>query len=108
MRPTDVEARPPRERCEETIRPKVEHVFAQSEAHLGMAMRTIRLARDRAAITRVNLIYDTTRYRYFDRRSASADLSGTGVRSSIIQRQEQLTAGREGRMIHAAGLRASL
>ncbi len=54
------------------VRSKVEHVFAQQKARMGMTIRTIGLARARATITLANMVYNMTRWRWLDSRTASA------------------------------------
>ncbi|MBV0892688.1 transposase [Paracoccus sp. Z118] len=52
------------------VRSKVEHVFAQQKARLGMTIRAIGLAR--AAITLTNMACNMTRWRWLDGRAAPA------------------------------------
>ena len=54
------------------VRSKVEHVFAQQKARMGMTIRTIGLARARAAITLANMAFNMTRWRWLDSRAAPA------------------------------------
>ena len=54
------------------VRSKVEHVFAQQKARMGITIRTIGLARARATITLANLVYNMTRWRWLDSRPAPA------------------------------------
>ena len=54
------------------VRSKVEHVFAQQKARMRMTIRTIGLARARAAITLANMAYNMTRWRWLDSRAAPA------------------------------------
>ena len=54
------------------VRSKVEHVCAQQKARMRMTIRTIGLARARAAITLANMVYNVTRWRWLDSRTASA------------------------------------
>jgi IS5 family transposase len=54
------------------VRSKVEHVFAHQKARMGMTIRTIGLARARAAITMANLAYNMTRWRWLNSRPAPA------------------------------------
>lgn len=54
------------------IRAKVEHVFAHQKARMGMTIRTIGLARARAAITLANMAYNMSRWRWLDSRAAPA------------------------------------
>ena len=54
------------------VRSKVEHVFAHQKARMGMTIRTIGLARARAAITLANMAYNMTRWRWLDSRTAPA------------------------------------
>lgn len=54
------------------VRSKVEHVFAQQKARMGMTIRTIGLARAGAAITLANMAFNMTRWRWLDSRPAPA------------------------------------
>lgn len=54
------------------LRSKVEHVFAHQKARMGLAIRTIGIARARAAITLANMAYNMTRWRWLDSRAAPA------------------------------------
>ena len=54
------------------MRAKVEHVFAQQKARMGMTIRTIGLARAQAAITLANMAYNMTRWRWLNGRAAPA------------------------------------
>jgi transposase, IS5 family len=54
------------------VRSKVEHVFARQKARMGMTIRTIGLARARAAITLANIACNMTRWRWLDSRAAPA------------------------------------
>ena len=47
-----------------TIRAKVEHVFGHQKRRMGLAIRTIGLARAKAAITIANMAYNMTRLRW--------------------------------------------
>ena len=54
------------------LRSKVEHVFAQQKARMRLTIRTIGLARARAAITLANMAYNMTRWRWLNTRAAPA------------------------------------
>ncbi len=54
------------------LRSKVEHVFAHQKARMRVTIRTIGLARARAAITLANMAYNMTRWRWLDSRAAPA------------------------------------
>ncbi|MDB2407670.1 hypothetical protein N9W17_03985 [Jannaschia sp.] len=54
------------------VRSKVEHVFAQQKSRMGMTIRTIGLARARAAITLANIAYTMTRLRWLQSRTLPA------------------------------------
>ncbi len=54
------------------VRSKVEHVFAHQKARMGMTIRTIGLARARAAITLANMAYNISRWRWLDSRAVPA------------------------------------
>ena len=54
------------------IRSRIEHVFAQQKARMKMTIRTIGIARARAAITLANLAYTMTRWRWLNSRAAPA------------------------------------
>ena len=51
-------------------RARVEHVFAQQKAKLGMFIRTIGIKRAEAKITLANLAYNTNRLIFHERRAA--------------------------------------
>lgn len=51
------------------VRSKVEHVFAQQKARMRLTIRTIGLARAKAAITLANIAYNMTRLRWLQSRS---------------------------------------
>lgn len=53
-------------------RSRIEHVFAQQKARMGLAIRTIGIARARAAITLANMAYNMTRWRWLNGRAAPA------------------------------------
>ncbi|MEW6226418.1 MAG: transposase [Chloroflexota bacterium] len=53
-------------------RSRIEHVFARQKARMGLAIRTIGLARARAAIALANMAYTMTRWRWLSGRAASA------------------------------------
>lgn len=53
------------------IRARVEHVFAQQKAHMGLYIRTIGLHRAEAKITLVNLAYNMRRLIFHERRAAA-------------------------------------
>lgn len=52
------------------IRARVEHVFAQQKAKMGMLIRTIGIKRAEAKITLVNLAYNMNRLILHERRAA--------------------------------------
>ncbi len=54
------------------VRSKVEHVFAQQKTRMGLMIRTIGLARARAAITLANIACNMTRLRWLQSRTLSA------------------------------------
>ncbi len=54
------------------VRSKVEHVFAQQKARMGLTIRTIGLARARAAVTLANIAYNMTRLRWLQSRTPPA------------------------------------
>jgi IS5 family transposase len=54
------------------LRSKVEHVFAHQKARMCMTIRTIGLARAKAAITLANTAYNMTRWRWLNGRAAPA------------------------------------
>ena len=54
------------------VRARVEHVFAHQKARMGMAIRTIGLARAHAAVTLANMAYNMTRWRWLEGRPAPA------------------------------------
>lgn len=54
------------------VRARVEHVFAYQKGPMGLVVRTIGLARARAAITLANMGYNMRRWCWLDRRSAPA------------------------------------
>ena len=54
------------------IRSRIEHVFAHQKARMSLTIRTIGLARARAAITLANMAYDRTRWRWLNGRAAPA------------------------------------
>jgi hypothetical protein len=54
------------------VRSRIEHVFAHQKARMRMTIRTIGLARARAAITLANMAYNMTRWRWLNGRAASA------------------------------------
>ncbi len=51
------------------IRSKVEHVFAQQKSRMGLTIRTIGLARAKAAITLANIAYNMGRLRWLQSRT---------------------------------------
>lgn len=51
-------------------RARVEHVFAQQKAKLGLFIRTIGIKRAEAKITLANLAYNTNRLIFHERRAA--------------------------------------
>ena len=53
------------------VRSKVEHVFAHQKARMGLTIRTIGLARAKAAITLVNIACNMIRLRWLQSRSLS-------------------------------------
>jgi IS5 family transposase len=54
------------------VRARVEHVFAQQKARMGLVIRSIGIKRAEAAITMANLAYNLGRWRWLDGRAASA------------------------------------
>ena len=54
------------------VRARVEHVFAYQKGPMGMMIRTIGLARAKAAITLANMDYNMKRWCWLNRRSAHA------------------------------------
>lgn len=54
------------------VRSKVEHVFAQQKARMGLTIRTIGLARAKAAITLANIAYNMGRLRWHQSRTLPA------------------------------------
>ena len=54
------------------LRSKVEHVFAHQKARMRVTIRTIGIARARAAITLANMAYNMTRWRWLNGRAAPA------------------------------------
>ena len=54
------------------VRARVEHVFAYQKGPMGMMIRTIGLARAKAAITLANMGYNMKRWCWLNRRSAPA------------------------------------
>lgn len=53
-------------------RSKVEHVFAQQKSRMGLTIRTIGLARAKAAITLADIAYNMTPLRWLQSRTAPA------------------------------------
>ena len=54
------------------VRARVEHVFAHQKARMGLTIRTIGIARARAAVTLANMAYNMTRWRWLEGRPAPA------------------------------------
>ena len=54
------------------VRSRIEHVFAQQKARMGLVIRTIGLARAQAAITLANMACNMTRWRWLEGRPAPA------------------------------------
>jgi len=54
------------------IRARVEHVFAEQKARMGLFVRTIGLARAEAAITLANMAFNMKRWCWLERRAAPA------------------------------------
>ena len=54
------------------IRSRIEHVFAHHKARMSLAIRTIGLARARAAVTLANMAHNMTRRRWLNSRPAPA------------------------------------
>ena len=54
------------------VRSKVEHVFAQQKARMGLFVRAIGLARATATITLVNMAYNMQRWCWLNSRQATA------------------------------------
>jgi len=52
------------------VRARVEHVFAQQKAKMGLYIRTIGIKRAEAKITLVNLAYNMNRLLFHERREA--------------------------------------
>ena len=53
------------------IRARVEHVFAQQKAHMGLFIRTIGLKRAETKIMVANLAYNMQRLIFHERRAAT-------------------------------------
>jgi hypothetical protein len=58
-------------RVKSKIRARVEHVFAQEKAHMGLFIRTIGIKRAEAKITLVNLAYNMNRLIFHERRATA-------------------------------------
>ena len=58
-------------RVKSKIRARVEHVFAQEKAHMGLYIRTIGIRRAEAKIALVNLAYNMKRLIFHERRTAA-------------------------------------
>ena len=58
-------------RVKSKIRARVEHVFAQEKAHMGLYIRTIGIKRAEAKITLVNLAYNMKRLIFHERLTAT-------------------------------------
>ncbi|KKN82444.1 hypothetical protein LCGC14_0308660 [marine sediment metagenome] len=54
------------------VRSRVEHVFTCQKGPMGIFVRTIGIARAKAAITLANMAYNMKRWRWLDSRIASA------------------------------------
>jgi IS5 family transposase len=54
------------------VRARVEHVFAEQKDRMGLFIRTIGIARARAAVTMVNMAYNMKRWCWLDRKAAIA------------------------------------
>lgn len=54
------------------VRSKVEHVFGHQKDRMGLIIRTIGLARAKAAITMANMVYNMGRLRWLLSRGVSA------------------------------------
>ena len=54
------------------LRSRIEHVFAHQKARMGLTIRTIGIARARAAITLADMAYNMTRWRWLDSRATPA------------------------------------
>jgi hypothetical protein len=54
------------------VRAHVEHPFAHQKGPMGMAIRTIGLARATATVTLANIVYNMKRWCWLDRRSLPA------------------------------------
>ena len=52
------------------VRARIEHVFAHQKARMGLTIRTVGLARVRAAVTLANIAYNMTRWRWLNGRAA--------------------------------------
>ena len=55
-----------------SVRAKVEHVFAHQKDRMGLRIRTIGMARAKAAVTLANMAYNMSRLRWLSSRSAPA------------------------------------
>jgi IS5 family transposase len=58
-------------RAKSKIRARVEHVFAQQKAHIGLFMRTIGIKRAQTKIMLANLAYNMQRLIFYERRLAT-------------------------------------
>jgi transposase, IS5 family len=58
-------------RTKSKIRARVEHVFAQQKAHMGLFIRTIGIKRAEAKIMLVNLAYNMRRLIFHERQAAA-------------------------------------
>jgi IS5 family transposase len=54
------------------VRSRIEHVFVQQKARMGLFVRTIGLARATATITLVNMAYNMQRWCWLNSRQATA------------------------------------
>lgn len=54
------------------VRSKVEHVFAHQKARMRLTIRTIGIARARAAVTLANMAFNMTRWRWLNSRNVPA------------------------------------
>ena len=80
------------------VRSKVEHVFAQQKARMGITIRTIGLAHARATIALANLVYNMTRWQWLQ----TADLRPPDRDQQSIRRHQapETARGRSPRPRH--------
>lgn len=58
--------------CKSKVRSRVKHPFAHQKGPMGLVIRTIGIARAKAAITLANMAYNMKRWRWLDSRTAPA------------------------------------